>query len=137
MEIFKRQFGVRLRAARKRVIPKMSQALLASRVGVEPPSVSRWETGKDFPEDHRLPAICEALGVIPAYFENESPTIPSARAVEKVPDTIEFLTKFSKLSPARRDLVLAVAYDDESKIADGDEADWPQWLSERLARQST
>lgn len=67
MDIFRQQFGVRLRAARKR-IPGLTQEKLAEIVDVEGPSVSRWETGHDFPEDFRLPAICKAVGVKPEYF---------------------------------------------------------------------
>ena len=68
MRIYREIFGKKLRAARK---PKMTQEHLAELVGVNPASVSRWETGHDFPDDDRLPIICEALGVPLDYFEKE------------------------------------------------------------------
>ena len=68
MDIYRSKFGKRLREARKR-IPNLSQERLAEIVGVEGPSVSRWETGKDFPDESRLPLICKALGVSSDYFE--------------------------------------------------------------------
>lgn len=68
MDIYRSKFGKRLREARKRV-PSLSQERFAELVGVEGASVSRWETGKDFPDESRLPKICEALGVSVDYFE--------------------------------------------------------------------
>lgn len=71
MKIYKLLFGKKLKAARKKA--GISQEELAALVGVEGPSVSRWETGKDFPEDSRLKKIESAIGVDESYFlESES-----------------------------------------------------------------
>lgn len=76
MDIYRQQFGKRLREARKK-IPGLTQERLAEKIGVEGPSVSRWETGDDFPENSRLPNICAALGVDAAYFSNPVQIIQS------------------------------------------------------------
>jgi len=39
-----------------------SQQALAERLGVSLPTVNRWETGKQAPEE-KMPVLCEALGV--------------------------------------------------------------------------
>lgn len=139
MDIYWKLFGERLKRARTRIVPKLTQARLAEAVGVQPPSVSRWENNVDFPEEFRLPEICKAVGVSLEYFERRPEITPPARdrAIEKVIDAVDLLSKFGALKPAHRDLVLAVVYDDDSKIVDGDEVDWPQWLIERLSKQST
>lgn len=66
MNIYKVVFGSRLKEAREH--KKITQAKLAEKTGVEPASVSRWESGKIFPEEHRLPDICKTLGVSVEYF---------------------------------------------------------------------
>jgi len=86
VNIFKAQFGKRLREARKRVAG-LTQERLAELVGVEGPSVSRWETGRDFPDDSRLAQICAAVNVSPEYF-----TDPTVVQANPLPDWATVLT---------------------------------------------
>jgi transcriptional regulator with XRE-family HTH domain len=75
MKIYKSWFGKKLKAIRK---PKMGQSELAAVVGVEPASVSRWETGDSFPDDDKLLKICSALGVTENYFLQFDPAPATA-----------------------------------------------------------
>lgn len=54
---------VQLQALRKK--RKLSQARLAELVGVEQPTIQRWETGKRMPDLDNLDALAKALGVTP------------------------------------------------------------------------
>lgn len=60
MEIFKQFFAKKLKQARAQT--SLTQAQLGEAAGVEPSTVSRWESGKDAPDDDRLPRIAKALG---------------------------------------------------------------------------
>lgn len=40
----------------------MNKTELAKRMGVSIPTVSRWESGEDYPSGPRLPVLAEALG---------------------------------------------------------------------------
>lgn len=66
MDIYRAEFGKRLKEARLRA--GLKQHHLAEAAHVEQSAVSNWETGKDFPEDDRLPDICRILNVDPEYF---------------------------------------------------------------------
>lgn len=66
MKIYKEHFGKKLREATKAA--GVTQAKLAEAVGVEPPAVSRWVNGLDFPDDSRMGPICEFLKVEPEFF---------------------------------------------------------------------
>lgn len=135
MQIYRDLFSKRFKEARR--LSGKKQREIADVLGVEPSTVSRWETGADMPDDVRLPDICKALRVPIEYFGEDKVSPPvRGRSLEKVPEVVEFLSKFGSLSPARRDLVLAIAFDDESRIVAGDEADWPPWLSAHLSAQS-
>jgi transcriptional regulator with XRE-family HTH domain len=50
---------LRLKEARK--TRDVSQCALATRMGVDQPTVSKWENGKRFPLPHTLTAIAKAL----------------------------------------------------------------------------
>lgn len=52
-------------------IRNISQAELARRVGVQPPSVSDWLSGRTAPRQEHLEAIAGALGVSLAVFYGE------------------------------------------------------------------
>lgn len=127
--------------ARREAAGFSSQTELAQAMGVDRARVSDWETGKVEPKGKNRSKLLHLLNATEEEIfgvETSRATRPDrVRALEKVPDTIEFLSKFSKLSPARRDLVLAVTFDDSSIIDGVDVSDWPQWLSERLSRQAT
>lgn len=126
MQIYKTFFGQKLRAARKE--NKLSQEKLASSLSVEPPSISRWENGHDFPDDSRLDLICSELGVPVEYFEGKDDLLrPSNGALkvlisgraEAVPlmSLIPVLKRFLNEDPEVRAQTLAVLYGDHS-IAD-------------------
>lgn len=126
MQIFETFFGQKLREARKAA--KLSQEKLAAEVRVEPPSISRWENGHDFPEDSRLPLICKALDVPIEFFEGKDDILrPSLGALRKlvlghqddVPllSLIPVLKRFLNEAPEVRAHVLAVLYGD-ARIAD-------------------
>lgn len=54
----------------------MTQAQLAEAVGVEQPTVQRWETGKREPDFDTLSTLAQALGVDPADFFDPSVIVP-------------------------------------------------------------
>lgn len=126
MQIYKTFFGQKLRAARKG--KELSQEKLADALSVEPPSISRWENGHDFPDDSRLALICSELGVPIEYFEGKDdllrPSNGSLKALisspaEGVPllSLIPVLKRFLNEAPEVRALVLAILYGDQT-IAD-------------------
>lgn len=55
---------LKLKAARKS--RGVSQVALATRMGVDQPTVSKWENGARFPLPHTLAAIAKALKCEPA-----------------------------------------------------------------------
>jgi len=50
---------LKLKAARE--LRKVSQVALATRMGVDQPTVSKWENGKRYPLPHTIAAIAKAL----------------------------------------------------------------------------
>lgn len=56
-------FGERLKAARMAVRPRLSQAAVAARLGVEQPSISRWEKGTVVPDVGHVARMCGLYGV--------------------------------------------------------------------------
>jgi transcriptional regulator with XRE-family HTH domain len=113
-----------------------SQDDLAHRVGVHLNTIKTIETDKSEGTFETRMAIAGALKCELSDLYRDKAPAPKPRGLVRIPETIEFLSKFSKLSPARRDLVLAVAFDDESIIDGVDANDWPQWLSQRLLVRS-
>lgn len=111
MRIFKSLFGKRLDQALKRA--GKNQVWLAEKLDVKPSAVSRWKTGRDFPEDDRLPAICSALGVDASFFTQNSsvgPTPPIAESeFNKLADKIivrfeERASKDKELAQLQREI---------------------------------
>lgn len=103
MDIYKQEFGRRLREARKR-INGLSQEKLGERVGVSEASVSRWENGHDFPEDWRLPYICSALEIDQSHF------LVGSSALRDVAETAAFLAKFDSIPRILQDTIIAIVY---------------------------
>jgi transcriptional regulator with XRE-family HTH domain len=66
MDIYRSEFGRRLKEARLRAGLKQHQ--IAEATNVDQSAVSNWERGEDFPDDDRLPGICQLLGVTEEYF---------------------------------------------------------------------
>lgn len=122
MEIYRVLFGRRLKLARERAGLKQGQ--LAELLKVEPPTVSRWENGHDFPEDYRLPLLYSALNVSAEYFTGEEPNRPSPRDLKRLIEgerdelpylpLRQILEQFARAAPEIRASTLAVLYGDSS-----------------------
>jgi transcriptional regulator with XRE-family HTH domain len=93
-------FGVRLRQLRK--AKGMTQAQMASQLGVSMPAICAWETGKARPRDARMKALANALGI--PMSELFGPDVPEllddllarsreqiARMVGTTPDRVRIL----------------------------------------------
>lgn len=75
MEKFRRQFGERLKAARKEA--GLSQARLGELIGgADLTTVGRWERGLSLPDDGRFKRICRVLKKPREYFLGESQPLP-------------------------------------------------------------
>ncbi len=59
--------GSRIKTARRRLVPKMTQRGLAGKFGITDKAVSAWERGESMPEYERLPALREILRVTFAW----------------------------------------------------------------------
>jgi len=93
-------FGVRLKQLRK--AKGMTQAQMASQLGVSMPAICAWETGKARPRDTRMKALAAALGI--PMSELFGPDVPEmlddllarsreqiARMVGTTPDRVRIL----------------------------------------------
>jgi transcriptional regulator with XRE-family HTH domain len=104
-----RLLGARVRAARHRIVPTMSQAKLADRLGVSRASIVNIEAGKQRPPLHVIWKIADAIGVdatslLPSradYEDGGEPFRLDREAVEKIekaaegdPGTRRLLTEF-------------------------------------------
>lgn len=67
MDVYRSHLGQKLRSARKGA--RFTQEELAEQIGVEPPTVSRWEAGIDFPGKDKIPKIIKALNLSKDFFE--------------------------------------------------------------------
>lgn len=56
---------------------KLTQAQLAEMVGVEQPTVQRWESGKREPDFDTLQSLADALGVEPGAFFTDDIAVPT------------------------------------------------------------
>src|SRR5436190_15436878 len=63
--------------ARLRKAQKLSQAKLAEIVGVEQPTVQRWEANKREPDFDTLGTLATALGVEPGAFFTDDVAVPT------------------------------------------------------------
>lgn len=125
MDILKAQFGKRLKEARKTA--GLTQEDLAAKMKVEPPSVSRWETGKDFPDNSRLPKLCEILRVDESYFSGETKSSrPSGRQLKQLIEggkdfpahlLTPLLEAFLNADPYNRAAAFAALYEDIDILA--------------------
>jgi transcriptional regulator with XRE-family HTH domain len=98
-----RDVGRRVAAAR--VDRGYTQERLAEVVGIEPVTLSRWETGHRALSLSTLAAIAEALDVGLGDLLDVARDIP---APEHGPEELELLRGFASLPDARRDLVLRI-----------------------------
>ena len=102
----KEELGRRIAAARES--KGWHQSDLAEALGVEPPSVSRWETGKSKPSSDRIPKIAEILGVPVSYLSGVELKEPKASEVN-LPD---LLARLSQLENRLQDSEKSKTIDD-------------------------
>lgn len=79
--------------AQRRKEKELTQGQLAAHLGVTDKAVSRWETGRGFPDVSTLPALAEALGVTVAELVNgeaAEPTQESTSAQDAVLSSLEY-----------------------------------------------
>lgn len=110
MQIYKAYFAEKLRKKRKDL--GFTQAELAEQIGVEPPTVSRWESGRDFPTEDKLPYLTKALSVSKDFFEIKN----EESKLFGLAETANFLSNLSARSKDAQKLVLAIALADTSYL---------------------
>ena len=98
-----REVGKRVAAAR--TARGYTQERLAEVVGIEPVTLSRWETGHRALSLSTLRAIAEALDVGLGDLLDVDRELPKT---EHGPNELELLRAFARLTDARRDLVLKI-----------------------------
>ena len=113
-----RLIGSRIRAARQRAVPSVSQTRLADGLGVSRASIVNIEAGKQRPPIHLLWKIADALGVdavslLPSsseYKDGDEPFRLDREAIEKIEEAangdpeqrrllMEFVTKARTRTP--------------------------------------
>lgn len=114
MQIYKDLFSQRFKEARRR--SGLKQWEIAEKVGVEPSTVSRWETGADMPDDTRLPEICNALGIPLSYFSDASTKPTPPQPDPSWQELSRFVQHYLDAEPERRLLALYILTDDESYL---------------------
>ncbi|GMV42227.1 MAG: hypothetical protein AMXMBFR64_39430 [Myxococcales bacterium] len=91
------------RVANARTVRGFTQERLAEVVGIEPVTLSRWETGDRALSISTLARIAEALGVGLGDLLDMERDLPEP---EHGPDEAALLRGFAKLSASRRDLIV-------------------------------
>lgn len=96
--------GKRIKEARERLKPKLTQDALGDLLGITGAAVSGWERGPDSPEISRIPALRRALRVTYAWLHEGGDTPPpDPDAPEVVMDDMA-----ADASPARTSVAKAV-----------------------------
>lgn len=127
MDFVNQLFGKRLKEIRE--ASGLKQREVADAVGVETPTISRWETGEFLPDDQKLKALCKVFKKDPQdFFMPTALQIESVRLRPKPEDftnsrdslgaAAAFLAKFASLSPPFQRAVLALVYKDISYVRD-------------------
>lgn len=110
MQIYRSHFGHKLRDRRQS--QGFTQAELAEQVGVEPSTVSKWETGKDFPSQEYIKSLTKALAVDQHYFEIVNTEVKAMGFNEAA----TFLRDYAALDPDIQKVILMILYGDDSYI---------------------
>jgi len=118
VDIYKKYFSEKLTEAIK--ASGLSQSELAEKVGVAPPAVSRWVTGKDMPSDENFKKIVSHLGIRQDFFLGKEAKIKNQKEPLTIQDSVEILSLFACLSPLRRQVVFAILREDASLLEDTD-----------------
>lgn len=108
MRIYRTFFAKKLRDALDR--SDLNQRKLAEKVDVEPPSVSRWINGEDFPDEERLPRIAKALNLPKDYFEIENEELKRDGLILAA----AFLKDFSNAPLGIQNLLRSILYRDQT-----------------------
>jgi len=90
--------GNRIKAARERMVPEMTQGDLGAIFGVTDKAVSSWERGKTSPELKRIPALARALKVPTDWLLEGTGAPPALDGI---------VTEFEQLLPSERAVVRA------------------------------
>lgn len=106
--------GINIAQARERA--GLTQSDLARKVEMTTKSLSQIENGHTQARASNLEAIARALNIDVSDLMNES-SLNGAGSVDFA-FVSEFLAKFSDLSPARKNFVLALVYRDSSYVKD-------------------
>lgn len=116
MEFLKSHFGQKLKDAR--LNKGLKQKDIADLFDIDPSNVSRWENGRDFPEDERLPKLLDALGVDHQYFISEKPRTIAQPASDYafVASVITRLDEIRNTELFRHDLVLALLFGEKAYL---------------------
>lgn len=123
MNDFKRLVGKKIAQLRAAKRPRMTQADLAEKLGVETNTVWRWESGKSLPEGANLQALAMALGTTPSRLidiEEKKKDRPPIQDIDNptFSDAAAILEKLASLSPLRRRAVLAILFGNSSLAPD-------------------
>lgn len=110
MQIYREHFGDKLRRARERA--NFTQAELAEELDVEPSTVSKWETGKDFPGQEHVPTIVKTLGTAPDYFKVMNLEV-RARGIS---EAAKMLVGIQSMPPPLQQVMLAILLEDPSSL---------------------
>ena len=87
----------------------LTQAELAARIGVTDKAVSRWETGKGFPDVSLLPPLAEALGTSVTELLAGEPLTPEERAQRSDGALVEALRYAGRMGRKTAAVLLVVA----------------------------
>jgi transcriptional regulator with XRE-family HTH domain len=83
MEIYRIKFGQTLKALLDK--KGFKQFHLAEKIGIEPPNVSRWINGINFPDEEHFSKICEVLEVDKEHFLGKSNSDLTLAIIERLP----------------------------------------------------
>lgn len=106
----------------------LSGHALAEKAGIPYPTLRDIEAGYNAGRESTKAAIVKALGVPMADMYRDPSPIRKVPPMLEFPNAAALLTKFGALSPAHRDLVLAIVFEDPGRAAHLTEADLPVWL---------
>lgn len=104
MEIFKSHFGQKLTGLLKEQGKR--QSWLAERLNIDPPNISRWANGLNFPDEENFKKLCVALNVSEEYFVSDF--------TNKSDLIVEIVRRLPALDELQLRSVLKLASTDES-----------------------
>lgn len=103
MKFYREHFGKKLKDALDNAGLKQYQ--FADKMAVEPPTVSRWIRGLDFPSEKYIKTMCDTLGVSIEYFGYNQSEMSAAQLIELLVESKEILPKIAKIPKEVLDLL--------------------------------